>query len=125
MTKHLHVCSVAVASLAVTGAFEGDGIPITIPGNHLGNPGNDPHSPVRYLAQGYYDLEADALSLSFLQSVGPCTVTVTNTAEEVFVQPFDSDWGTCTMYLTGTPGLYSITIETGAGDQFHGSFILF
>ena len=116
---------VATLMLATPSHSDDGQIPVGIPIGAPVNPNNLPHSPVQYLAQGYYDLDTDMLSLSFLQSVGPCTVTVTNTAEEVFVQPFDSDWGTCTMYLTGTPGLYSITIETGAGNQYYGSFILF
>ena len=120
------VCVGVATMMLVTPCFADNGqIPVAVPVGTPVDPNNLPHSPVQYLAQGYYDLDTDVLSLSFLQSVGPCTITVTNTADEVFVQPFDSDWGTCTMYLSGTPGMYSISIETGTGNHYYGSFILF
>ena len=122
MIKQLFA-TVVVATMTVTGFAEADHIPITIPGNHGNNPGDGPHAPIQFFAQGYYDLGTDVLSLSFLQSVGPCTVIVTNTANECFVQPFDSDWGICVIYMSGTPGLYTIIIEA-AGNQYYGSFML-
>lgn len=124
MSKHL-IASVVVTSLTIAGFADADRIPITIPGGHIGDPGDGPHAPTQLLAQGFYDLGTDALSLSFLQSVGSCIITVTDMADELYIQPFNSDLGTCVMYLPGTPGFYTIAIETAAGDHYYGSFMLY
>lgn len=100
-------------------------IPVTIPTTPLSDGSDQPHSPVLPLAQGYYDLQGSYLSLSFLQSVGTCIISITNTANEFYVENFNSDLGTCQIALSGTPGLYTVSVQTGTGITYNGSFIVF
>lgn len=123
MLKHF-LLSVATVVVTVPLFADPDQIPIRIPEGSSSSNDPQPHSPAQFIAQGYYDLETDVLSLSFLQSIGICTITVTNTAGEYFVQQFDSDWGTCLMNLSGTPGLYIITIQTLTGMIYSGQFLI-
>lgn len=100
-------------------------IPVTIPTTPLSDGSDPPHSPVLPVAQGYFDLQSNYLSLSFLQSVGICTITITNTSNEFYVENFNSDLGTCQIALSGTPSLYTVSILTGNGITYEGGFIVF
>lgn len=123
MLKHLLFSVVTV--LMTTTLFADPGqIPVSIPDNTPDVLNPRPHSPVQFIAQGYYDLETNVLSLSFLQSIGLCTVTVTNTNNELYIQAFDSDWGNCQMYLAGTPGMYIVSITTALGTIYSGQFMI-
>lgn len=120
------ITTLAIAISFVIGSPARDHqIPVTIPTTPLSDGSDLPHSPILPIAQGYFDIQSNDLSLSFLQSVGTCIITITNTANEFYVENFNSDLGTCLIALSGTPSLYTVSIQTGIGVTYNGSFIVF
>lgn len=119
------IASIAATLLVIPCFASEDYIPVLIPETSGNNGGITPHAPTIYLVQGQYDTQSCILSLSFLASLGDCTITVSNTAEELFEEEFDSDFGTCTMVLSGTPGFYTVSVLTGTGVTYSGSFTVF
>ena len=85
---------------------------------------DEPHSLSSILAQGYYDLESSVLSLSFLQSVGVCQITVTNTVGDYYIDSFNSDAGLFTMQLSGESGLYIVSVVTADGVEYMTQFFI-
>ena len=123
MTKQILLAAVGTICLSPCFA-DGAHVPLTIPKTPLS--GTDhPHSPSMYFAQGHFDLQSNVLSLSFFESVGVCTITVTNTMGELYMDVFDSDCGLFQMILSGEPGLYIVSIQTGTGAVYSGQFMVF
>ena len=119
------IASIAAALIVFPCLAAEDYIPVLIPETNGNNGGITPHAPTHYLVQGYYDTQSCILSLSFLESLGVCTITVMNTEDELYEEEFDSDFGTCTMMLSGVPGFYTISVQTGTGLIYNGSFMVF
>ena len=105
---------------------DGGSIPVTIPSPPPPPPtGATPHSLTTPIAQGYYDVDLMELHLTFQQSVGMCEISVLNClTNELVEEVFDPEWGTLVIPLSGNPGLYWITLQTGNGTIYTSSFIL-
>ena len=121
MLELLPIVAIGTISMVAVTSDEHQ-IPVTIPTTPFLDGSGQPHTPAQFLAQGYFDLQSDILSLSFLQSVGFCTIMVVNTAGEIYSDVFDSDCGLFTMGLSGVSGLYTVSVHVGNGSVYMGQF---
>jgi len=98
-------------------------IPILIPSIPPGTSIPRPHAPSHPIAEGYFDIETNLLTLHFV-NLGTCHIQIQNTAGETISEDFDTSLEFFSVYLSGQPGLYSITVNTENGSMYISQFLL-
>lgn len=110
---------------ALSFAYDGEDVIITIPSSNPEFPTESkPHAPSSPLATGYYDVSTDQLFLYFVFVPDNAVVTVTSTAGDICIQAVDPLTATVSMQLSGSPGLYVISVTSSSGVSSSAEFVI-
>ena len=123
MNRKTVFLTAVILLIAVPCFADGETVPVPIPCPPTG-PGLIPHVPAQLLASGTYIPDRAELSLSFLQDVGFVTITVSNSVGETITIDFESENGTCMIPLSGSFGLYIVSVTTENEMEYYGYFVV-
>ena len=121
----LFIATVAGITISSVCSADEHNIIINIPKSTPEEVPSKPHAPARPVAQGYYDMEASVLFLSFNRNMENCIIEVSSTDGDYICENLSGADSFVSFSLSGNPGLYVITITHADGTQTGTQFILF